>query len=176
MHTPTTDKARILAAEIEASVVNAIASTLRVAPAVACSLRRLFLLDAAGETLCVEVSGSAHHTPVGDEGEDEDYEEDTDEVPATKEYTYLNDGVVAAVEAGLLKPAGEPFRRSRRSETLHRYMRLTEKGQALAASFVRYEQRTKASKPSLAGVPFHSQVREMVRTGQLRLRSRESHS
>lgn len=170
-------KARALASEVEASVVNGIAAHLRVSAAQAHALRTIFLLDAAGESICVEVSGSAHHTPVGDEGEDEQFEDsDEGEVASVKQYTYLNDGVVAGVEAGLLKPAGEPFRRSKRSETLLRYVKLTPEGKELAQSFVTYEERQKASKPCLSGVSLLGQVREQVRTGKLTLKSRELHS
>ena len=60
-------KARILRKEIEATVIHCIARDLDVPIHIASLFRRLFLVEGCvGEPLCVEVAGSAYHTPTGE--------------------------------------------------------------------------------------------------------------
>lgn len=181
-------KARILSQEIESTIVHRIAADQHVPPHIAALYRRFFLLEEiVGEPLCVEVSGSAHHTPTGERGEPDleepapevevDVEEDDgDEVEGTtKEYTFMNVGVVSGVQAGLVVPVGDPFKRARSSDRIHRYVRLTATGKHLAKQYIRMEAAAKAKKPCLAGTPFEAQVRSDWRAGRLSLGNTESH-
>ncbi|WAS96035.1 hypothetical protein [Nannocystis punicea] len=171
-------KARIVCQEIEATVIHCIARDLDVPIHAASVIRRLFLVEGcAGEPLCVEVFGSAHHTPTGERGEPdlqapapptERHEEDLGEAPQDM---YLNDGVLASVAAGLVRPVGGPFKRNRSSKSIYRYMRLTATGRILAAQYIRMEAAAKARKLCLAATPFEDQVKQDHRDGRLSLKS-----
>lgn len=162
---------RATLAEVVATSVNALARETDLPIATAAELRRIFLIERiALETLCVQVDGSAHHTRAGDPGppsadtevSDADDDEETDleldpdapEPPGvgTQQYTYLGDGVGAAVDAGLVVPMTAPFRTNKWTQAMYRYVRLTASGRQLADKYLSAEVRQRDARglPDLA--------------------------
>lgn len=160
-------RTRAVTSEVVASTVNALARETDLPIATAAELRRIFLLErVALETLCVQVDGSAHHTKAGDPGtpdrdaevidaveedaplSDSDTDEDAPEIAGTgnKAYTYLGDGVSAAVDAGLVVPMTAPFRLSKWTAPIYRYVRLTAHGRALADKYIGAEVRQRGAR------------------------------
>lgn len=177
--TPTISlKARILRQEIEATVVHCIARDLDVPIHIASLFRRLFLVEGCvGEPLCVEVAGSAYHTPTGGPAREEqapDDDEADDDARSPGQSLYLDDRVLVSVAVGLVRPVGGPFKRHKSSTSIHRYVRLTPAGRLLAAQYIRMEAAAKARKTCLASTPFEDQIRQDHRAGRLSLRSPES--
>lgn len=198
---PVASNARALASEIDASIVNGIARDLDTSPAVAREVHRIMLCERIADVpACVELAGSAHHTPVGDPGAPdpdevvpvldavEDDEDDTaddegdaeaspewraleDGLVNTKRYAFLADSVNAAMEAGVLEKAGEPFRKHKLSREIRTYVRLTSTGRALADKYIARQAAQYASRPSLAARgTFHEQVKAAVKSGYLKPR------
>jgi len=195
MNTPTAllsssdRRTRAVTSEVVASTVNALARETDLPIATAAELRRIFLLErVALETLCVQVDGSAHHTKAGDPGTpDRDAEvidaveedapltdsdtdtvdEDAPEIAGTgnKAYTYLGDGVSAAVDAGLVVPMSHPFRLSKYTVPMWRYVRLTATGRALADKYIGAEVRQRGAR----GLPeLDKEVDEALAAGTLK--------
>lgn len=181
-------RTRAVTSEVVASTVNALARETDLPIATAAELRRIFLLErVALETLCVQVDGSAHHTKAGDPGtpdrdaevidaveEDAPLTDDTDTVDedapeiagtGNKAYTYLGDGVSAAVDAGLVVPMTAPFRLSKWTAPIYRYVRLTAHGRALADKYIGAEVRQRGAR----GLPeLGKEVDEALAAGTLK--------
>jgi hypothetical protein len=198
---PVAPRSRHLAAEIDAAVINALAVEIGTSPSVARAVHRMMLLERIADiTACVEVSGSSHHTPVGDQGapdtdaaanveseddgeetsaDDEDGEADAnpewralnDATANTKRYAYFDDGINAAMSAGVVEPAGEPFRKHKLSNEIRAYVRLTATGRALADKYIARQAGNYACRPSLAARgTFEEQVKAAVKSGHLKTR------
>lgn len=178
MSSSTSLKVRMVRTEIEATVVHRIASDLEVPLYTANLIRRLFLIEhCLGERLYVEVSGSALHTPTGERpggdceapAEVTDDDDPDDDQPSREPPTYLNEGVLLSVAVGLLHPVGRPFKRSKSSTSIYRYVRLTRTGQILAAKYTTMEAAAKAGKPCFASTPFEELIMREYRAGHLSL-------